>query len=132
MPTEEIAGLDNIAKLFSIFHDGVIVDASPQGEDLRLTVRLSYLAERVQPGFTTFTLLLRQLEELSFSTWPKESSVPPETLRDVHTFFSPPLDILSAEPSNCHVQVESTVYADPPLWRNAFLSPQVRPHRRRE
>lgn len=102
--TEAIAGIDELAQLFSIFHDGVIIDAAVQGNDLLLTVRISYLAQRIQPGFTTFAVHLHEVEGLSFCTWPK-AAAPSETLRDPPSIFSPPLDILSGEVSDGCVRV---------------------------
>jgi hypothetical protein len=105
MQTEIILGVDDLPALFNVFHDGVIVDASSVDEDLLLTVRISYLAERIAPGFTMFTVRLHKVEEVSFSSWPKDSAAPPETLRSLSAIFYPHLDILSGEPSSGYVRV---------------------------
>ena len=73
-----ITGVNDLAELFSIFHDGVVTEASALDHDLQLTVKISYLAQRIQPHLTTFTVRLHQLEDLGFSTWPKDSAAPPQ------------------------------------------------------
>jgi hypothetical protein len=105
MHTEMISGTDELAELFNVFHDGVITKASSVDQDLLLTVRISYLAQRIAPNFTTFNVRLHQVEGMSFATWPKDSAVVPEVLREVSAIFDPPLDILSGESADGHVQV---------------------------
>jgi hypothetical protein len=105
MQTEIISGVEDLAALFNVFHDGVIVQAASVDEDLLLTVRISYLAERIAPGLATFTVRLHHVEELSFSTWAKDSAAPPEVLRSPSVIFYPHLDILSGEPFDGHVRV---------------------------
>jgi hypothetical protein len=79
--------------------------ASVQGDDLLLTVQIRYLAQRIDPAFTTFAVQLRLVEALRFSTWPKDSAAPPEVLREARAIFSPELDILSGESSDGLVRV---------------------------
>lgn len=102
---EVISGVEDLAALFNVFHDGVIVAASEVGQDLLLQVEIRYLAERVAPEFTTFSLRLQHVEDLSFSTWPNDSAATPEVLRVPAAIFYPELDILSGEPSGELVQV---------------------------
>jgi len=92
-----IGSVGEIAELFSLFHDGVIVEASGEGHDLELRVRIAYLAERVAPGFTTFVVRIHGVEDLAFVTWPNEASAGPQTLRRIAEIFVPPLDILSGD-----------------------------------
>jgi len=105
MQTEMISGTDDLAALFNIFHDGVITEASFVDQDLLLNVRISYLAQRIAPDFTTFAVRLDRVEEVSFATWPKDSTASPEVLLDPSAIFYPHLDILSGESTNGYVQV---------------------------
>lgn len=105
MQTKIISGVDDLAALFNVFHDGLIVEASSVDEDLLLTVRISYLAERIAPEFTTFAVRLHHVEDLSFSTWPKDSAASPEVLRSASAIFHPHLDILGGDPSDGRVRV---------------------------
>lgn len=100
-----ISGTDDLAELFSILHDGVISEASFVDQDLLLTVRISYLAQRIAPNCTTFSVRLDRVEDMSFTTWPKESGAASEVLRDASAIFEPPLDILSGESADGYVQV---------------------------
>jgi hypothetical protein len=100
-----ISGTDELAALFNVFHDGVITEASFMGQDLLLTIRISYLAQRIAPNFTTFSVRLDRVEDMSFTTWPKDSAAVPEVLRDASAIFEPPLDILNGESSDGYVQV---------------------------
>lgn len=92
-----IGSVGDLAELFSLFHDGVIVDASGDGHDLELRVRITYLAERIAPGFTTLIVHIHEVEDLAFVTWPKEPSAAAQTLRGLAEIFAPPLEILSGE-----------------------------------
>ena len=91
--------------LFNIFHDGVISDALFVDQGLQLNVRIAYLARRIAPDFTTFAVRLGGVEDLSFATWPKDLTAPPEILREVSAIFYPHLDILSGESSDGYVHV---------------------------
>ncbi len=101
-----IAGNNDLAELFSILHDGVIVEASAVDGDLVMRVEISYLAERIHPGFTTFAVRAHQVEDLAFVTWPKDEAAAPQMLHDLTAIFVPPLDILSGEVADGRVEVD--------------------------
>lgn len=79
----EIAGDEGIATLFSLLHDGVIVDAAREGDELALRVEIRYLTMRIDPSFRHLMVRLRGMEALRFSTWPKAPTASPETWSDV-------------------------------------------------
>lgn len=93
----EITDLESISEVFSIFHDGEIAGATVDGDDLRLEIDITYLAVRVCPEFSGFTIHLNHVEDLTFATWPKnlDVAVAPQVLTDASLIFDPPLDILS-------------------------------------
>ncbi len=92
-----ITGNGNICTLFSIFHDGDIVNAKQQGNHWLFEISIPYLAERIDPSFTSFSLTLEQVEQLYFTTWPDDLSAAPDVIRNPEIFFSAELEILSAK-----------------------------------
>lgn len=92
-----IAGIEKLAELFSLLHDGVVEHAEFDDGELLLRVRITYLAARVQKGFTTFVVRLSGVEDLAFSTWPKDPAATPAMLHAPAEIFSPPLDILNGK-----------------------------------
>ena len=105
MPAPMIHGVEELAQLFSIFHDGVVTQPQASGDNLLLRVEISYLAERIQPGFTVFQVCLHRVEDLSFVTWPKDAAAAPQILHDIEDIFNPELDILSGDIAEDRVHV---------------------------
>ena len=101
-----INGASELSQLFSILHDGVIVEAFTEETSLLFRVEITYLAQRVAPEFTTFLVRLHQAQDLAFVTWPNEASAAPQTLRSLTQIFIPPLHILSGDCVGARVQVE--------------------------
>ncbi len=101
----EITGPADLATLFSLLHDGVIAEALRDGGDLALRVDIRYLAQRIDPSFTSLRVRLRDVTGLAFETWPKADGAAPETWRDVPQIFSPPLDILEGAAAGDGVEV---------------------------
>lgn len=83
-----ITGIDNIRQLFSVFHDGGIEAPQCQDGTLTFNVETSYLAERIDPAFTAFSVTLRNVENLICTVW----------LKDQTTRTADPLTVLSEEP----------------------------------
>jgi hypothetical protein len=100
-----ITGVEDIAELFSTLHDGVVVDASTDGGDLVMRVKITYLAERIEADFTTFTVRLFQVEDIGFLTWPNDAASAPQTLHDLSAIFVPSLGILSGKTADGRVEV---------------------------
>lgn len=80
-----------LAQLFSIFHDGVLALVSAD-DDLALTVEIPYLARRVDPAFTRFAVRLESVADLRFVGWatPDARTAPEE-------IFGQALEIYRAE-----------------------------------
>lgn len=92
-----IQGLENVRDIFSIFHDGTIVEWKKQGSNLELVVEIQYLAERVCKSYDTFSVVLHNIKDISFETWPHVKETSPWVISDIHEIFKPELEILSAE-----------------------------------
>jgi len=100
MHSQAVTGLEDLAGLFSVLHDGTIVDAmtdGTDGTDLVLLVKIPYLAARIQTGLTTFGIRFSSVEDLTLATWPNDPAAVPDILRTVAEIFVPPLDILSGD-----------------------------------
>jgi hypothetical protein len=100
-----IVGMEGVADVFSILHDGVIEQARSERSDLVLSVAIEYLARRVDPKMRTFTVRLRAVEALDFTTWPTDAAGVPVVIEDVASIFSPELDILSGEVADGRIHV---------------------------
>ncbi len=92
-----ISGTEGLSDIFSVFHDGGITRYSANGANLELEVEVPYLAERVNPAFRSFRVALLQVQNLSFTTWPKDREAEPSILRLLSQIFEPELEILSGE-----------------------------------
>jgi hypothetical protein len=100
-----IAGAENLASIFSIFHDGGIASYCLSAGVLVLDVEIMYLAERVNPGSRSFRVSLRNVRDLHFSTWPKGASAQPSVLRAPDQIFHPELEIMSGEADGDRIKV---------------------------
>ncbi len=98
-------GHNKIKDLFSLFHDGMITHHHRKERELRLEIEITYLAERIDPTFTTFQVILSGIDHLHFTTWPNDRTSPPQVIFDVDLMFGPELDILEANLSENLVQV---------------------------
>ena len=87
----------NLADIFSIFHDGTITDWSGDLHHLRLTIECQYLAELIDPTFDTFYVELFEIDYLEFEPWPNPLDLPVIIKTDLHSIFLAELDILNAD-----------------------------------
>jgi hypothetical protein len=95
----------DIADLFSVFHDGEIVQHAAHGDDLQLRIRVTYLAMRIQPTFTFFDVDVVGVQNVEFTTWPDQEA---EALRRMHSLdeiFTPRLQVLSGELEGALVRI---------------------------
>jgi len=104
MPVETIND-QQLAMLFSVFHDGVFCDVVQQGDTLQFDIDIRYLAARVNPLFSKFHIMLAGVEELTFITWPDDVGSNPTVFTDISAIFTPRLELLSAEVSNDMVKI---------------------------
>lgn len=91
-----IEGLEDISDIFSIFHDGRICDCVVGGGELRLDVDVQYLAERINPKFKIFTVVLQKTDNVKFITWQSDLKSEKEEIFDVSKIFSLELEILES------------------------------------
>lgn len=100
-----IEGLDNIKTVFSVLHDGEICHSIEDGSKLELEVHIQYLAERVNREFRKFSVVLEDVENLGFTTWPDDAKADPDVLTDATLMFTNELEILSGEIENNEIKV---------------------------
>jgi hypothetical protein len=100
-----ISGSEDLSEIFSIFHDGEIVNYASDGSDLELKVEIMYLAERVDPDYRSFQLRLHNVRDINFETWPKDSAAEPAKLFSIPQIFEPELEISGAEPEGDSIKI---------------------------
>lgn len=92
----KIEGPENVSDVFSIFHDGGIIECHYENGSLLMEVEIQYLAERINPAFRRFMFRLFDVKNLHFSTWPSDLKSEPKVFREVATIFKTELEILEA------------------------------------
>ena len=100
-----ISQSDDIAALFNILHDGVIVSSAETPNGLQLTVQISYLTSRIDPPPEAFQLTISGVSNLRFETWPNDKKAVAAILSEPSEIFKTPLDILSAESIEDEVRI---------------------------
>ncbi len=101
----KISGNNSISDLFCIFHDGVIVNVSQQNNGLSFSVEIEYLATRVNAKFTKFNVVLFQIENLEFHTWPADLKSEPSVLREISAILADPMTILEGNEKEGRIEV---------------------------
>lgn len=94
----------DLADMFSIFHDGTIEAWTLSDGVLSLVVDIPYLANRVHSSYEQFTIQLVNVDSLTFKTWPT-AEVKPEFLADAARIFLFPLWILEGQVDNSQIVV---------------------------
>ena len=92
-----ISAKENIANIFSMFHDGCFLSHDFDGDELSLTIEIMYLAERVDPEFTKFRVKLIRPSNISFCTWPINLDNEPTLITDLSEIFHDGVGILQAK-----------------------------------
>ena len=100
-----ITELNNIAAIFSVFHDGRITAYSRTGDTIRLTVEIKYLARRVKEDYNSFSLCLHEVTKLSFRTWPNIVGAQPVLIENGEPFLGTKMEILSGEVKDGSIQI---------------------------
>jgi hypothetical protein len=85
---------EDIPKVFSLFHDGIITSREFAGGILRLMIQMECLAERIDPSFTQFKVVLYGAKDFRFMTWPNRAEEDPLVLMDREDIFLPQLQVL--------------------------------------
>ncbi len=97
--------LQDIADVFSIFHDGEIAAWKGNEQLLTLTMDYPYLAEMINPDFEIFYIELYDIEKLDLLTWSNPSDSPQLILKDYKKVFQLPLEIGYADIENDSITV---------------------------
>lgn len=97
--------LNKIATVFSIFHDGVIVNHNSLTNGIELTVECQYLVELINANFTKFYLRLNDVTLLEFETWMNSAVLKSQLQTTSSDIFKTELEILSAEIKEGAVEV---------------------------
>lgn len=92
-----ISGVENLSEMFSIFHDGGISHFAFNGFNLSLEIQISYLAERVNPSYQIFKIVLQNASDIQFTTWPNDPNAEPKKLSSIAEIFEHELEILNGE-----------------------------------
>ena len=100
-----ILGDDNIIKIFSIFHDGVIVGHHIDGDVIKLKIAIQYLAELIDKNYSIFYLTMYGVRNFSFTTWQKNLGEQPSILLSPTEVFASELDILGGEVKNYLLEI---------------------------
>ena len=88
---------NDIRDVFSIFHDGGIVDCKGDFTKLTLTIQCNYLAELINPNFEYFYVDLIGVIRLDFDPWMNPVELEKIEFNSHDDFLKVDLEILSAE-----------------------------------
>jgi hypothetical protein len=89
-----INGIENIAAIFSIFHDGVIAGYVRGDKTLTMEIEIEYLARRIKPDYTRFFVALHGVSQISFLTWPSVVGEEPVLMKNGEQVLATRMDIL--------------------------------------
>ena len=101
----KIEGSNNIKDIFSIFHDGCIINCHLEENALVMEVEIEYLAERINPHFRKFTVRLAEIQKLRFSTWLNDLESEPLVLTKFDSIFKPELEIAQGNVVEGQIQI---------------------------
>ncbi len=106
-----------MADVFSIFHDGAIESHVGDKSCLKLKIDCTYLAELINPSYTCFYVELNNIKEIKLDTYSKENTDNnpeelPNILCDIDDIFEEEIDIYDANVEGNYVQVNCWIYSD--------------------
>jgi len=91
----KIDNYQDIAMIFSCFHDGSINHISYINGELSFDVHIQYLAQRINKSFTKFSVKICELSHLEFSPWPNSEN---ENITvTIDQLFQSKLEVLKGE-----------------------------------
>lgn len=86
--------LKELGDVFSIFHDGTIIEYSGTLPTVTLKISCLYLAEMIDKNYEYFYLTLLNVEKLELQTWPTLKNENGTVLDDLNGIFQVELEIL--------------------------------------
>lgn len=89
--------MHTLRDVFSIFHDGSIVDCKGDSERLTLTIQCNYLAELIDTDYENFYVELFEISKLDFEPWMNPPDLKKIVFYSHEDYLKTDLDILSAE-----------------------------------
>jgi len=110
-----------IRDVFGIFHDGGISNVTMANGGGEIEVEIEYLAKRIQPEFTAFTIRLDALEHIKFSPWVDEGQPPIPAIEDLAKIACLDLEILRTEAKGHTVRVACSVFGAQPAYTGGVL-----------
>jgi hypothetical protein len=115
-----IVGNKNIADIFSIFHDGSISQASYKNGQAKFSIDIEYLAERVQPSFQKFFVVVHGFSAFGLRTWSSQFNEAVQIITVFEQIFIPELEILGGEVEDGHISLNCLGEANE--YRELFFS----------
>lgn len=88
--------MNNIRDVFSIFHDGGIIDFTGDLNKLTLKIQCNYLAELISPKFENFYIELTDIKKLDFDPWMNPIDLTKRVFDNYKDYLKANLDIISA------------------------------------
>ena len=101
----QIKGSENIATIFSIFHDAGINSYAINNSNLEIQIGIQYLAERIDPSFRIFKVTLCNAKKLILETWPDDHDAKPDLITGLNSIFQGDLEILGGENKGESIQI---------------------------
>ncbi|QDH22655.1 hypothetical protein [Saccharibacillus brassicae] len=89
--------------LFSLFHDGTLFNISKSGSDYLFSIDIPYLAERLNPDYSFFTLKLSQTQEFFF-----QQDTSNQVVEDLDELNRMQLEILKTDSTGSKIKVFCT------------------------
>jgi hypothetical protein len=100
-----VTNTEKIRDVFAILHDGVIESWTGDKKELTLKIGCQYLAERVDPSFEFFFVVLFDVDRFALVPWMSPIDLEQEYFTELKDIFQAELDILSADIENDLVKV---------------------------
>ena len=97
-----------VRDIFSILHDGTIVEWTGNKDFLTLKIGCQYLAEKLDPTFEYFFIDLIDISKLALVPWMNPITLEQEYFVELKDVLQAELDILSAEIDNDSVKISCT------------------------
>lgn len=106
--------LTDIADVFSVFHDGGIVNACHEQGSVSMEIEIPYLAEMISSIYTKFKVRLNDFSNAEFLLWLNEAGAVSEKMHGTGSIFDADVEILKASAVGKRVALTFNQY-DPTL-----------------